>query len=137
QSLVGDWSGGDVSTASPASDFSLTYGNTFGRLGVVLSGTSNHGYAIVEEQQRFFGVDAGVLVPANDYTLDTDRESASAGFIANVSYKLTDANRIFLNSVLTRDALSEDRVQEGLQSASGGNIRDYRVRYQLEEMFSS
>jgi hypothetical protein len=137
QALVGDWSGGDVKTASPATDFSITYGNTFGRLGVVLSGTSNHGYAIVEEQQRFFGVDAGELVPANDYQLNTDRETANAGVIANLSYRLTDNNRIFLNSVLTRDASSEDRIQEGLQTASGGNIRDFRVRYQLEEIFSS
>jgi outer membrane receptor protein involved in Fe transport len=137
QGLLGDWSGGEVSTASPATDFSLTYGNTFGRLGVVLSGTSNHGYSVVQEEQRFFGVDAGELIPANDYVLDTDRETASAGAIANVSYRFSDNHRVYLNSVLTRDASSEDRVQEGLQSGSGGNIRDYRVRYQIEEMFSS
>ncbi|MEO8380849.1 MAG: TonB-dependent receptor, partial [Acidobacteriota bacterium] len=137
RALVGDWSGGEVGPASPATDFSLTYGNTFGRLGVVLSGVSNHGYARIDEEQRFFGVDAGELVPANDYHLQTDRESANAGFIGNLSLRLSDSHRIFLNSVLTRDASSEDRTQEGLQSASGGNIRDYRVRYQLEEMFSS
>lgn len=137
RSLVGDWSGGAVRQASPATDFSLTYGNTFGRLGVVLSGVSNHGYASIDEEQRFFGVDGGELIPANDYRLQTDRETASAGFIGNFSFRLSDANRVFLNSVLTRDASSEDRVQEGLQSASGGNIRDYRVRYQLEEIFST
>jgi outer membrane receptor protein involved in Fe transport len=137
KSLVGDWSGGDVRDASPATDFSLTYGNTIGRLGLVLSATSNHGYAIVHETQRFFGVDAGELVAANDYELDTDRETASTGAIANISYRLTDENRIFLNTVMTRDASSEDRIQEGLQTASGGNIRDFRVRYQLEEMLSS
>jgi len=137
RSLVGDWSGGEVSSASPASDFSLTYGNTFGRLGVVLSGVSTHGYASVEEEQRFFGVDAGELVPANDYQLQTDRETAGTGLIANLSFRLSDSHRVFLNSVLTRDASSEDRIQEGLQSGSGGNIRDYRVRYQLEEIFST
>ena len=137
RALVGDWSSGDVSTASPASDFSITYGNTFGRFGVVLSGVSNHGYSSVQEEQRFFGVDAGELVPANDYQMSTDRETATSGFIGNFSYRLTDNNRLYLNSVLTRDASSEDRVQEGLQTASGGNIRDFRVRYQLEEVFST
>jgi TonB-dependent receptor len=39
--------------------------------------------------------------------------------------------------VLTRDASSEDRYQEGLQTNTGGDIRDYRVRYQLEEIVST
>lgn len=137
RSLVGDWSGRESSSASPNTDFSLTYGQTFGRLGVVLSGVSNHGYSVVDEQQRYFGVDAGELVPANDYVLQTDRETASTGFIGNLSYRLSDSHRLFLNSVLTRDASGEAREQEGLQSLSGGNIRDFRTRYQLEEIFST
>lgn len=137
QAMVGGWTGREVSSAPPASDFSLTYGNTFGRLGVVLSGVSNHGYSIVEEKQRFYGVDDGVLVPINDYDLTADRETTSTGYVGNFSYRLSDNNRVSLNSVLTRDASSEDRYQQGLQTGAGGNIRDYRVRYQLEEIFSS
>lgn len=135
--LAGDWSGDPDSAARPNSDVALTYGNTFGRLGVVFSAVSNHGYDSVEERQSFFGVDAGELVPYNDYQLETHRESANTGFVGNLSYRLTDSNRIYLNSVLTRDGSSESRFQEGLQSGTGGNIRDYRVRYQLEEVFSS
>lgn len=138
EALVGDWTGDEVSSAAPASDFSITYGNTFGPVGVVLSAVSNHGYDVIEEEQRFFGLDAGdVLVPINDYDLLVNRESTSTGFVGNVSFKLTDRHRLFVNSVLTRDASAEDRFQEGLQTASGGDIRDYRVRYQLEEIFST
>ncbi len=137
KALVGGWTGDAISSADPATDLSLTYGNTFGRLGVVLSAVSNHGYEIVDEQQSFFGYDAGELVPFNDYDLITNREHASTGLVGNVSYKLTDAHSLFLSTVLTRDASAEDRFQEGLQTASGGNIRDYRVRYQLEEIFSA
>lgn len=137
RSLAGDWNGSANSTASPNTDFALTYGNTFGRLGVVLSAVSNHGYDSIDERQSFFGVDAGELVPYNDYDLRTDRETATNGFVGNLSYRLADDHRIFLNSVLTRDASGETRFQEGLQSGTGGNIRDYRVRYQREEIFSS
>ena len=138
RSLVGNWTGDEESSVAPTTDFALTYGNTFGRLGVVLSAVSNYGFDTVEEEQRYFGVDAGdVLVPINDYDLTTYKESASTGFVGNFSVRLTDQNRVYLNSVLTRDASSEDRYQEGLQTNSGGDIRDYRVRYQLEEIFST
>ncbi|HEX2060663.1 MAG TPA: carboxypeptidase regulatory-like domain-containing protein, partial [Thermoanaerobaculia bacterium] len=137
RALAGDWNGSVANAAAPNTDFALTYGNTFGRLGVVLSAVTNHGFDSIEERQSFFGVDAGELVPYNDYALETDRETANSGFVGNLSYRLTDSNRLFLNSVLTRDASAESRFQEGLQSGTGGNIRDYRVRYQLEEVFSS
>jgi outer membrane receptor protein involved in Fe transport len=138
EAMVGKWTGANVSSASPSTDFALTYGDTFGRLGVVVSAVSNHGFDVVDEEQRFFGVDAGnILVPINDYSLETNRETANTGFVGNVSLRLNDSNRVFLNSVLTRDASSEDRFQAGLQSASGGDIRDYRVRYQLEEVLST
>ena len=137
EALVGNWTGRST-TATPATDFALTYGNTFGPVGVVLSAVSNHGYDVVEEEQRYFGLDAGgVLVPANDYDLTLDRETSSSGFVGNLSLRLNDQNRVYLSSVLTRDATSEDRYQEGLQATTGGFIRDYRVRYQIEEIFST
>lgn len=137
RALAGDWTGREIRSASPSTDFSLTYGNTFGRFGLVLSGVSNHGFEAIDETQTYYGFDAGELVPANDYDLTTNRETASTGFVGNLSYRLTDNHALFLNSVLTRDASSEDRFQEGLQVGAGGNIRDYRVRYQLEEIFST
>ena len=135
--LVGDWTGAN-STASPNSDFSITYGNTLDRFGVVLSAVSTHGFDSVDEEQFYYGIDAGdVLVPYNAYDLVTNREHASTGYLGNLSFRLNDSNRLYLNSVMTRDASSEDRFQEGLQAATGGFIRDYRVRYQLEEVLST
>jgi len=138
EALTGDWTGRGVRSASPATDVSLTFGTSFDRIGVVLSAVSNHGFDTVDEEQRFFGIDAGgELVPSNDYDLTSNRETASTGFVGNLSLRLTDQHRLFLNSVLTRDASSEDRFQEGLQTNTGGDIRDYRVRYQIEEVFST
>lgn len=138
EQFVGAWAGSEERDISPGTDLALTFGSTFGRLGVVLSAVSNHGYDIVDEEQRFFGFDAGSeLVPYNDYALTSNREHAGSGYVGNFSYRLNDTNRLYLNSVLTRDASSEDRLQEGLQTASGGDIRDIRVRYQLEEIFST
>ena len=138
RSLVGDWTGREVSSIAPSTDLALTYGNTFGRFGVVFSAVSNHGFDRVEEEQRFFGVDIGdALVPINDYDLTSYRETASTGVVGNLSARLTDSNRLYLSTVMTRDASSEDRYQEGLQTNTGGDIRDYRVRYQKEEVLST
>lgn len=138
EAMAGHWTGRETSSASPSTDVAVTFGSTFGRLGVVVSAVTNHGFDRVDEEQRFFGIDAGgELVPSNDYDLVSYRETASTGFVGNLSYRLADQHRLFLNSVLTRDASSEDRFQEGLQTNTGGDIRDYRVRYQLEEVFST
>ncbi len=136
RAIASSWTGQEQSSAPAGTDFSLTYGNTFGRFGLVLSAVANHGYTVVDEVQRFYGVDGGVLVPINDYELTADRETASNGYVGNFSIRVNDSNRLFLNGLLTRDASAEDRFQEGLQTGTGGNIRDYRVRYQLEEIFS-
>lgn len=138
QALVGDWSGRTIRSAPRATDYSLTYGDTFGSLGVVLSAVSNHGFTTTNEHLRFFGLDTGDrLVPRNDYELNTNREHADAGLVGNFSARVTEQNRISLNSVLTRDASSESRLQEGQSADSGGPIRDERVRYQIEEVFSN
>ncbi|HEX2836326.1 MAG TPA: TonB-dependent receptor [Thermoanaerobaculia bacterium] len=138
EAFVGDWTGRSVNSAPPGNDLSLTFGTTLGRLGIVLSGVSNRGYDEVDEVQRYFGFGVGdELIAYNDYDLQSARESASTGLVGNLSYRLTDANRLFLNTIMTRDASSEDRFQQGLQTNSGGDIRDYRVRYQVEEVRSA
>lgn len=138
EGFVGAWTGREISSADPGTDVSLTYGTTLGRLGLVVSGVSTRGFDEVDEVQRFFGFDVGdELIAYNDYDLQSAKETASVGLVGNLSYRLTDNNRLFLNTVLTRDASSEDRIQEGLQTNSGGDIRDFRVRYQLEEVRSA
>lgn len=137
EAMAGRWTG-VPRTSSPGTDLALTYGDTFGRLGVVLSAVSNHGFDAIEEEQRYFGLDAGgVLVPNNDYDLDLHRETTSTGLVGNLSLRLSDDHRVYLGSVLTRDASSEDRYQEGLQATTGGFIRDYRVRFQIEQIVST
>ncbi|HUP47323.1 MAG TPA: TonB-dependent receptor [Thermoanaerobaculia bacterium] len=138
EAFVGNWSGDARTSAAPGTDFSLTYGNTYGPLGVVLSAVSNHKFGRQVEELRFFGMDAGeVLVPRNDYAITSDRESATTGLIGNISLRLRENHRLFLNTLLTRDAASEYRFQEGLNTNSGGFIEANRVRYQIEEVSST
>ena len=137
ESFVGDWSGRSQGAASPDLDGSLSYGNTFGPVGLVLSATSSHGYDRVDETQRFFGLDSGgALVPRNDYDLTTDREHATLGLVANVALRLGEMSRASFHSVLTRNGTAANRYQEGLNTNTGGFIRDYRASYELEDVLS-
>lgn len=137
ESLLGSWTGSPVSSASPATNLALTYGETFGRLGVVVSAVSNHSFDTTREELRFFALDVGnTLVARNDYDISTDSETATLGFVGSFGFRLDDANNLSLSSVITRDASSEARFQEGLNTNSSGNIRDLRSRYQIEQIRS-
>jgi TonB-dependent receptor len=135
--LAGDWTGKPTSSAPPGTELAATYGGTFGRLGVVLSGVSRHEYGVTDEEQWYYGVDQGELIPYNEYALSTDRETATTGLVGNFSFRLNDSNRVYLNSVMTTDASSESRTQDGVQATAGGNILDFRSRYQKEQMRSN
>ncbi|HUP66044.1 MAG TPA: TonB-dependent receptor [Thermoanaerobaculia bacterium] len=138
EAFIGSWAGENDGAAAPSTDFALTYGNTFDRLGLVLSAVSSHGSEVIDETQAFFGLEPdGTLVPRNDYAMNTHSEHARLGLMGNIAFRLTDANRIHLSSLFTRDASVEDRAQEGLNTNTGGFIRDFRARYQVEEVLSS
>lgn len=137
ESFIGPWTGETMSAAPPGRDLALTYGNTFGRLGLILSAVSTRSFDTVDEVQRFFGLDTGdTLVPRNDYEMLSYRERSTVGLVGNLSYRLGESHHVYLNSVLTREGSAENRVQEGLNTNAGGDIRDYRARYGLEEVLS-
>jgi TonB-dependent receptor len=129
----------DAPTSAPYNgNFSVAYGNTFGRLGVVLSATSTHGYDLTDEVQKYYGLDAGdTLVIRNDYEMTTDAESARSGLVGNFSLNLGEGQRVTLNSLYTRDSLGETRQFDGYNSNAGQIFRDYRLRYQQEEVAST
>jgi hypothetical protein len=129
----------DAPTAAPYNgNFAVAYGNTFGRLGVVLSATSTHGYDFTDEVQKYYGLDAGnTLVIRNDYELATDAESARSGLVGNFSLRLADDQRITLSTLYTRDSLGETRQMDGYNSNAGQIFRDFRLRYQQEEVTST
>ncbi|HVR42698.1 MAG TPA: TonB-dependent receptor [Thermoanaerobaculia bacterium] len=137
EAFVGSWAGAREGTASPGTDFSLTWGDTFGPIGLVFSAVSNSSADSTDEVQRFFGLDSGeTLVARNDYEMITDRERSTTGMVGNVSIRLADGHHLSLNTLFTREGSAENRIQEGLNTNTGGDIRDYRARYQLEEVFS-
>jgi len=118
---------------------SFSYGNTFGdKLGVVISGVTSHSYQHVgDEIQNFFGLDAGELVPRNDYRLRTDTERVRNGILGSVGYRFNANNRLTWTSLFTRNASAASRFQQGYNSNDGNNIRDFRLEYGREDVFAN
>ncbi len=136
--FVGHWTGEETSSIGPNSNLSLTYGNTFGRLGIVVSGVTSRSFSRIESKHVYFGLDSGnVLVPRNDYEMVTDAEKVRNGLVGNFALRLADGHRVTFASLFSRDALAESRQYEGYMNNAGQNVRDLRARYQQEELFTN
>jgi len=136
--FVGHWTGEETPSISPNSSLSLTYGNTFGRFGVVVSGVTSRSFSRVESDHVYFGLDSGnVLVPRNDYHMVTDAEKVRNGLVGNFALRLAGGHRVRFASLFSRDAVAESRQYEGYMNNAGQNVRDLRARYQREELLTS
>ncbi len=135
--FVGRWSP-DVSSAPANMDYSASYGNTVGRLGLMLAAVTAHDYqAVGGEIQRFFALDTGgVFVPRNDYVMNTDTETVRNGLVANLSLRLRDTDKIYLHSMFTRHATSVSRDYTGDNGAAGQVIEDTRDTYRKQDITS-
>ena len=138
QSFGSAWTGDAPSSAPYNGNFNVTYGNTIGRLGMLVSAVGSHGYTSRDEMSRYFTLDTGnTLVVGNDYDLVTDTESVRNGLLGAFSLQLADGQTVKVSSMFTRDARGESRTQEGFNAAGSYDIRDYRTRYEKEELLST
>ncbi len=127
---------GSTSDAPMDGGFNASYGNTFGRLGLVVSGTYGHDYRTKEEQQNFYRFSASE--PNNQrlwdsYDFDVDNETVKTGFTGSLSYRINDRHQVKLRSILSNLSTAETRLQSGYSNDFGAEIRDYKVEYKDQE----
>jgi len=139
EELIGYWSpkgtfGTQPDSASRNYGFDLSYGNTFGKFGVLLSALNGSDMANRDEGWTFYSLAGGRLQEKDAYTLDHSTETVRQGAMANLSYALSGNHRIELRSIRTEHASSEGRFQEGFFNDLNADIRDYRVTYQDQEI---
>ena len=124
--------------ARPEFSMSLSGGNTFGRLGVVAAlGIKNEQHSQTE-RRAFYQIDSGgVLTPSSDYEYQVSEELARVGATANLAYRLSDNDKIFLKNLFTNQSTDEARIFEGLNTDRGNVLRNQRLRYVNERIFTS
>jgi hypothetical protein len=132
------WTGDSPESAPYNGNFNVTYGDTLGHVGVLVSAVGSHGYETRDEVSRYYKIDAGdTLVVGNDYDLVTDSESVRNGLLGAFSVQVAEGQTIKISSMFTRDARGESRTQEGFNASGSYDIRDYRTRYEKEELLNT
>ncbi len=116
--------------------YNASYGATFGRLGLVVSGTYGHDYRSRVEEQNFYRYTT--TTPNNQfladyYQFDQDTEVVRTGITGNLAYRLADNHHLKLRTLVSNLSSSETRLQTGTSSDFGSQIRDYKVEYRDQE----
>ncbi len=126
-------------SAPPGHGFNISYGNSFGNFGLVLSGVYDHNFSEVDEERNFFRYSE--LVPNNilqrdSYELIYNTEQLKKSLVANFSYKFNQNHELKFNTLQTNLAKSETRLQEGYFDDYGHNMRDFRADYKVQDIVS-
>jgi outer membrane receptor protein involved in Fe transport len=127
---------GSAGDAPFDSGFNASYGNTFGRLGLVISGTYDHEYRTTEEEQNFYRFSTSSpnnQFLADYYDFDRDTEKVTTGIVGNLAYRFSDNHHLKFRSILSTISTAQTRLQEGTSSDFGAEIRDYKVEYRNQE----
>jgi hypothetical protein len=134
EALIGDWTPEPAGDAPYEQGYKLSYGNTFGNFGVVLSANYGHDYASRSEQRNVFSIGSQGVFPRNTYDLEYDTEEVRQSLLGNLSYRFGDNTNVELRTLYTDVAQSETRTAEGFYSDLSSNVRDGRLSYLDQEV---
>ncbi len=138
RSLAVNYTPVPVENARPFQTYSVSAGNTYGRVGIVGALTFSNQPQRYPEVRRFLR-NAGdrPIVFSNFENFNIDNENARLGGVFNVSVRLNAANKIVFRNTYTHDADKETRVYSGLNGGSGVDIQDTRLRWVQRDLFST
>ncbi len=127
-----------VSSARPTQTYSISGGNTWGKLGVVAAVTFNNSPQQTPEERRFL-VNSGGGRPQifSDYQFNVGNESARIGAVLNAAYRINNSNKVIFRNTLTRDTDKEARFISGLNGGNGQDILSERLRWTERGLLST
>jgi len=137
QAFANQWTYNTNSDAIPGQKFSVVGGNTWGKFGLVTA--FNHGteYRSRRERRTYYKVSAGnELQPFNDYDFNLGTVSTRTGGTANLAYRLDNNNKILFRNFYSHDSSNESRFFQGPNRDYGQELRDYRLRFSEESIYS-
>jgi outer membrane receptor protein involved in Fe transport len=124
--------------ARPELGWSISGGTSLGRLGFVGAlSFKNEPQTLNEERKYYIIGEGGALVPLSDYNYDSSTNLARLGGAFNLNYKLTQNDSLAFKNFITNQATDEARVFEGFYLDRGSDIRNTRLRYIEERIFTS
>ena len=122
----------------PGQNWNGTFGNRFGRFGVVGSVTHSYKEQYVEEDRRFFHVaEQGELEALSDYRMQTGTQRAQLGVVANLAYEFTTNQRITFENFYTHSGRDEGRFFQGINIDNAREYKNYRLQFIEEGLMSN
>lgn len=128
-----------IQSMRPSQTYSVSGGNTYGRLGVVGALTFSNSPQRIPELRRFLVNSGGGQAQIfSDYpTFDTDTESVRLGGVLNAALRLSANHKLLFRNTLTRDTDKEARFFAGLNGGNNNDIEATRLRWVERSLMST
>jgi outer membrane receptor protein involved in Fe transport len=124
-----------VRSGRPGQNVSASYGNRFGKVGVLGSVTQTYKEQYVEENRRFYRIgDGQALEAVTDYDFQTGTQKAQMGIIGNMAIQLNSAHRLSFDNLYTHTGRDEGRRFEGPNYENNFVYRNDRVQFVQEDL---
>ncbi len=123
--------------ARPEIGWSISGGQTFGKFGFVGAISFKNEQQNLAEIRDFYQIGSqGVIRPSNTYDYDSSTMAARLGGTLNTAYEITKNHKVFFKNFLTNQATDESRIFEGFNEDRGTDLRDTRLRYIEERIYT-
>ncbi len=136
RSFANVWEPRLSSSAAPNQSYSLVYGNSTEKLGAVFSFAYNYKNQSQTEVQNFYSVSDEQISLQNNYDFEVASTDTTMGLVGNLSYKINGSNRIAFENFYTNNSSNETRVFEGFNQDINTEIRDSRLWWVQESIYS-
>jgi hypothetical protein len=121
----------------PGQNWSVAFGNRFGRLGVLASVRHAYEETYTEENRRFYRIGDGALEEVTNYDFQTGVQKAQLGGVLNVAWQFNPSHRVALENFYTHSGRDEGRSFEGPNTENNFVYRNYRVQFVEEGILTN
>ncbi len=121
----------------PNQTWNLTFGDRWGKLGVLASYNQHYKEQIYDERQTFYRASGGDLETFSDYDFTYATRKANLGAVGNLSYQFNGNHRVSFENFYSHSGRDESRAFEGFNSDINTDIRNTRLFWVEEGLLSN
>jgi outer membrane receptor protein involved in Fe transport len=126
-----------AASARPDNGWSISGGDSFGKFGVVGALSFKNELNTRDEIKNFYQISGeDQITPSSTYDYTSSRTTARLGGAFNLTYELSKNNKFFFKNFLTNQGIDETRIFEGFNQDRGTTLRNTRLRYIQERIYS-
>jgi outer membrane receptor protein involved in Fe transport len=124
-------------TAPPNWGLNASFGNKINKFGYAFNISYDQKYEIRPEDRIYYKVGEGEIQPSHNYKFDFYEMKTHLSAILNLGYEFSPEHKILLKNLYTRKAKDEVRFYEGFNDNLRKLVKDLRLYWTEESVFSS